>query len=227
MPRLVCISDTHELHRELVLPDGDILIHAGDISYLGEPEVLIDFIEWFSSQPHKHKVFIAGNHEVTLDETLDERHIARRFNMVGEFDRLREYVSRPRDGVHYLLDREIEIEGLRIYGSPWQPSFGGWGFNRERGEEISEFWSKIPSGVDVLITHGPAYGHGDLMDTYERVGCVDLLREIKERVHPKVHVFGHIHNSYGLTTSEGITFINACSCGEDYKIRNTPIVFDL
>lgn len=225
--RMVCVSDTHELHRELILPDGDILIHAGDSTYVGDPEKLADFIDWLSSQPHKHKVFIAGNHEVTLDKDLDEKYIARRFGMVGDFQAIRDFVSRPREGVHYLLDQEIEIDGLRIYGAPWQPSFGGWGFNRARGTHISEKWKKIPSGIDILVTHGPAYGKRDLLDTYERVGCLDLLREIEERIKPRVHVFGHIHNGYGVSESEGVVYINASSCGEDYTIRNKPIVYDL
>lgn len=227
MPRLVCISDTHELHRELEVPDGDILIHSGDFTYVGEPDAIKDFVEWLVALPHKHKVFIAGNHEVTLDHTLSEGHIARRFGMVGDFKALREYVALPREGVHYLLDREVEVDGLRIYGAPWQPSFGGWGFNRDRGRHISTKWDSIPAGVDVLVTHGPPYGKGDLLDTNERVGCAALLYQVQERVRPRVHVFGHIHHSYGVYSEEGITYINASSCGEDYKIRNKPIVYDL
>jgi predicted phosphodiesterase len=229
MPRLVCISDTHELHNNLALPEGDILIHAGDWTYVGAPKAVCNFIDWFSSQPHKHKIFIAGNHEITLDDSLSlpKAFLARRFGLEGDFNKLRKTVTETPSNVHYLLDREIQIEGLRIYGSPWQPSFGGWAFNRERGPSICEKWKLIPCGIDVLITHGPAYGKLDSLDTSERVGCVDLLQEIQDRVRPKVHVFGHIHHSYGMQYSEGTTYINASSCGEDYTIKNKPIVYDL
>lgn len=226
MTRIVCISDTHERHREMTPPDGDILIHAGDWTYVGDPSAVADFLDWFASQPHKHKVFIAGNHEVTLDPYMSETYTARRFGMVGDFQKLREIVSST-EGVHYLLDRQIEIEGLKIYGSPWQPAFGGWGFNRKRGSDISKAWALIPTDTDILITHGPAYGQGDMLDTTERVGCVNLLQEIQDRVRPRVHVFGHIHHSYGITSDYVTTYINASSCGEDYQIRNAPIVYDL
>lgn len=227
MTRLVCISDTHERHREMSLPDGDILIHAGDWTYTGEPKAVLDFLDWFSSQPHKHKVFIAGNHEVTLDSSMEEMYIARRFGMFGDFSRLREIISKPISGVHYLFDREVVLEGLRIYGSPWQPAFGGWGFNRQRGEDISRAWRDIPTGVDILVTHGPAYGCLDKLETFERVGCSDLLQEIEDRIKPRVHIFGHIHCSYGVLENNGVTYINASSCGEDYQIRHAPIVYDI
>ena len=227
MTRIVCISDTHERHNELSLPEGDILIHAGDWTFTGDSNAIIEFIDWFSSQPHKHKVFIAGNHEVSLDATLSEQYLARRFGMVGDFEKLRGFVAKKRQGVHYLLDQQVELEGLTLYGSPWQPSFGGWGFNQPRGASISKKWKMIPNKVDVLITHGPAYGFGDMLDTTERVGCVDLLNEIQDRVRPKVHVFGHIHHAYGISSDYITTYINASSCGEDYRIRNAPIVYDV
>ena len=74
-----------------------------------------------------------------------------------------------------------------------QPEFGGWGFNLMRGGPCREAWSKIPDGIDILITHGPPLGHGDLCSSHQRAGCLDLLRDIQERVKPKYHVFGHIH----------------------------------
>ena len=93
----------------------------------------------------------------------------------------------------YLQDSSTEIYGLKIYGTPWQPKFCGWAFNLERGQELCEKWDKIPEDTDVLITHTPPVGYGDLCSTGIRAGCVDLLMSVQQRVKPKYHIYGHIH----------------------------------
>jgi len=121
------------------------------------------------------------------------------------------------------------VEGFTIYGSPYQPEFGDWAFNLKRGHDCKEKWSKIPTGVDILITHGPPVGHGDLCKTGEHAGCEELLKEVQERVRPKIHVFGHIHEGYGVTTDDKIIYINASNCNFYYDPQNLndPIIFDL
>lgn len=119
----------------------------------------------------------------------------------------------------------MTIEGINIYGSPWQPWYHDWAFNLERGEEIKKKWDLIPQGVDVLITHGPP--HKILDKTIEGVdaGCEMLVEAIK-RVKPKIHVFGHIHEARGQVLQDGVHYINACSCDLTYRAKFSPIVVD-
>lgn len=127
----------------------------------------------------------------------------------------------------YLEDEAIEILGLKIYGTPWQPEFCKWAFNLPRGAECLEKWNKIPENLDILITHTPPLGHGDLCCTMVRAGCVELLNTVQCRVKPKYHVFGHVHEGYGITSDGKIIFINASTCDINYLPNNLPIVFDI
>lgn len=194
MPRVVAIADTHGEHARLTLPEGDVLIHAGDLSLRGTLPQLEQVARWLRAQPHPHKVIIAGNHDFAFQR---ERAAARALF----------------HGLTYLEDDEVTVAGLRLWGSPWQPWFHDWAFNLHRGAEIDAKWKLIPEGIDVLITHGPPEGFGDLVHDGERVGCADLLRHVS-RVRPKLHLFGHIHEDRGqwpfgstrivnCTTSEG------------------------
>ncbi len=140
MPRIVCLSDTHNCTNEIDVPDGDILIHSGDATITGTVEEVKLFNDWFAGQPHKNKIFIAGNHDWLFE----------RDNMLA-----RSLLDRS---VVYLQDSSVVIEGLKIYGSPWQPRFYDWAFNLMRGAEIAEKWRLIPNDVEVLITHGPPHG---------------------------------------------------------------------
>jgi Icc-related predicted phosphoesterase len=211
MPRIVFISDTH-LRHNFEVPSGDILIHAGDLTGRGSisnNEVALA-LDWFSSLPHKHKIFIAGNHDWLFEKNPKEA---------------RELIPK---NVIYLQDKEVTVEGLRIYGSPWTPEFMEWAFNLPRAEgDLQEKWAQIPLGIDILVTHGPPLGILDkTRDTYQRpgqnVGCYDLRERIKI-VKPRVHVFGHVHGQNGMATIEGTTFINAAICDEGYKESQGPI----
>jgi Icc-related predicted phosphoesterase len=206
--RIVCVSDTHNQHNKIKLPEGDVLIHAGDFSMLGKVPEVGAFLKWFGEQPHKHKVLIAGNHD-----WLFERESTLATSMVPE-------------GVTYLNDSGAVIEGLNFWGSPVQPEFGNWAFNRNQFE-IDQHWQLIPSNTDVLITHGPPRGVLDwTVPCMNEVGCPDLLSRVLS-VKPKLHVFGHIHEAYGQKQFEDTLFVNAALCDECYYLGNPPIVVDL
>lgn len=206
--KLVLISDTHQ--RFPVLPEGDVLVHAGDWTWEGDARAVKEFYRWLLSQPHKCKVIIAGNHDLGLENG----------------DAPKPPISR---GLHYLENSGVEIEGFKFWGSPLTPQFGNWAFMRERGDEIAKYWNMIPSDTDVLITHGPPLGILD--KTPPRwgsinAGCYDLMSAVN-RVAPKLHVFGHIHHGYGVIEQNGTTFVNASICDEQYDDVNEPVVFDL
>src|SRR6478736_129804 len=138
--RVVCIADTHGCYQKLRLPSGDGLIHAGDMTAQSNFEEVRDFITWFGAQEHAHRILVAGNHDPLHETDAD---IA---------------AALTPSGVTYLQDRGCSIGGLKFWGSPVQPEFMNWAFNRRRGREISAHWSMIPEDTDVVVTHGPAYG---------------------------------------------------------------------
>lgn len=211
MTSLVLISDTHLAHErgDFDVPEGDILIHAGDATNRGTIEEVLRFRAWFEALPHRHKVFVAGNHDWFFQSRPEEA---------------RQALGRS---IHYLCDSEITLEGVRIYGSPWQPEFCDWAFNLPRGEALQAKWRQIPAGVDLLVTHGPPRGIGDVIRGGESEGCDDLLEEVLGRVRPRVHLFGHIHEGYGVVEREGIQFVNAALVDERYRIANPGIVVEI
>ncbi len=228
--RIVAISDTHGKHRELKLPVGDVLVHAGDFSIRGKYPEFEDFVVWLDEQPFEHKVFIAGNHDGCLEAMMGvEDSFISSLKKTGRI---------KGENLHYLRDSSVTLDlGVRgsksFYGAPWQPCFYDWAFQRKRGAEIAEKWAMIPKDTDVLITHGPAYGHGDLAPAYfskhrRNAGCLSLLKRIIE-VEPLVHIFGHIHCGYGRSESDEVKtlFVNAATCNEQYVAGNPPQIIDL
>lgn len=208
--RIVALSDTHGFHDRVQLPDGDILIHAGDFMNggfdVGEAR---RFFEWFAAQPHQHKICIAGNHDRLLESMP-----ALASTLVP-------------DTVSYLEDSGIEIGGLKFWGSPVTPAFMGWAFNRERGSDIDRHWHMIPQDTDVLITHGPPLGVLDtVLPGREHLGCLDLLRRVRD-IRLKAHVFGHIHGGYGDSTLLGRIVANVAICDEAYQPFRAATVIDL
>jgi Icc-related predicted phosphoesterase len=190
------------------VPDGDILIHAGDATIRGTIDEIVFFSDWFARLPHRHKIFVAGNHDWLFQ--INNR-LAR---------------TLLDDEIIYLQDSMVEIEGLKIYGSPWQPWFFDWAFNLPRGAPLAEKWKLIPGDTEVLITHGPPFGILDFPPGETSVGC-EMLRLRVEEIRPKLHVFGHIHHSYGTKEKFGVKFVNASICDEAYEPTNAPPVFDL
>lgn len=209
--RLVCISDTHNSHKGLRLPEGDILIHAGDATSQGLTLETERFLGWFSAQPHRYKIFVAGNHD-----WLFQRHPEMAAQLLA---------AHP--DITYLQDSGIEIEGVKFWGSPWQPWFHDWAFNLPRGgSAIREIWNKIPISTEVLITHGPPHGILDQVRGGTHLGCEELKLRLAA-VRPRVHVFGHIHDAYGVARSNTAVYVNGCSCDENYRPTHRPIVLDL
>lgn len=208
--KVVLISDTHlrhELHN-IDIPEGDVLIHAGDALIGGDLSELIDFSKWFKALPHAHKVFVPGNHDRMFEEDA---------NFASGF---------LPDSVTCLIDQAATIGGLNIYGSPWQPEFMGWAFNLPRGQALMERWDRIPSGLDVLVTHGPPKGILDNAGGSRRVGCEDL-REAVVRTSPRLHVFGHVHGGYGISAEGETLYVNAAICDEAYDPVHAPIVVQI
>lgn len=211
MTKIVFISDTHNYHDEVKLPEGDILIHSGDFSGRGHPAEVFNFFSWLSIQSlkFKHIVFIAGNHDKSFE-----------YKSPWVLKALEQLPT----NVHYLEDSEIIIDGIKFYGSPWQPEFFNWAFNLPRGQAIEEKWDMIPQDTDILITHGPPmymldYTLRDMIN----VGCLDLYNKVLQ-VKPKIHVFGHIHEGYGYKEVDNTLFINASTCTLLYRPINLPIV---
>lgn len=207
--KIVAISDTHCRHKSLSLPKGDLLIHAGDISYKGSLSEVTDFLQWFSSLPFAHKLFIAGNHDFYFERTAPAT--------------IQKAIP---EGVVYLADSGICINGIHIWGSPVTPWFYNWAFNRRRGVEINKHWALIPDNTNLLITHGPPFGILDSVVNGTHAGDRELLQKI-ERIKPAVHVCGHIHEGYGRTKRGSTTFINASVLNEKYELVNAPVVFEL
>lgn len=204
--RICLISDTHERHRELDLPDADLLIHAGDATFTGDLHAIDDFDDWLASLPHRAKIFIAGNHDRT-------------------FESQPENARRRITHATYLQDSGVTVGGVRIWGSPWQPEFMSWSFNLERGAPLREKWALIPSDTDILVTHGPPFGHGDLVARGERVGCEQLALRLLD-LDVRLHVFGHIHEGYGVTTKGTTLFANASTCDLGYEPTQPPILLE-
>lgn len=185
------MADTHLHHEGLVVPDGDVLVHAGDMLQYGTLDELARAAEFLRALPHPTKIIVAGNHEVCLEKRPAEARALL-------------------DGFIYLEDQATVIEGIVFYGSPWQPKLRIWAFGATRGAELASKWAKIPDRVDVLVTHGPPHGFGDRItwrDQERRVGCADLLARVRA-VAPQLHVFGHIHQDRGTWQSGPTTFAN-------------------
>lgn len=202
--RIVCISDTHNFHREVSLPEGDVLIHSGDATSSGSLEEASAFARWWDTLDFPYKIFVAGNHD-----WLWERQPSFADTLVPS-----------------LHEKIIEIEGLKVYGASWQPRFMDWAFNVDRGPAIAEKWARIPDDTDILITHGPPCGILDKLEDGTAVGCRDLRERLRD-VRPKLVVFGHIHHCRGQIEVDGTRYLNAAICDEAYRAVNKPMVVDL
>lgn len=208
--KIVCIADTHSRHRDVEIPDGDVLIHAGDISLHGEIETFMDFNEWLGELPHSFKIFTVGNHD-RIRSTLVQKIVS--------------------NGI-FLNDTALSFGGIKFYGSPQTPSVWDekeeYCYIRHDWEEATRIWDKIPIDTDVLITHGPARGILDYVDKkHAEVGCTILLEKVLE-VRPKIHIFGHIHESAGVINQRhGIKFINCSIMDKEFSLTNKAWVTEV
>lgn len=196
-----CVSDLHGFFPRL--EGGDLLIVAGDLTSRDLGHEYFHFLQWINGCNYKKKVVVAGNHD-------------------GLIAGGRWKFAAP-EGIDYLCDSGTEFEGLKIWGSPYTPTFGDWHFMAERGEEIQKHWDMIPDNTDILITHGPPCGILDKTLSGEHAGCECLLLDVCGRVLPKLHVFGHIHEAYGEKILNDIHFINCSIMNERYQPINKPI----
>jgi len=220
--KIVCTSDLHGFLPN-TMPEGDMLLVGGDICPAINHSVSfqkrwleVDFKRWLKSLSFKHVVVCWGNHDF----------IGERKDMVSELKN-----SLP---CHILTDEALEIEGLNIYGTPWQPRFFDWAFNLDE-PELEEKWKAIPSNTDILLLHGPPYGFGDLArpiagmrDESEHTGSPSLTKKIEE-VKPKLVVYGHIHSGYGQYSIPNCPSIlaNVAFVNEQYLPTNSPMTFEV
>lgn len=217
--KITFISDTHTQHKKIKLPEGDILIFSGD--FMGSGYRVYEaqsFLKWFSEQPYKYKIFIAGNHDRYCENN------PKLFEALVD-----DYVDQ---NVIYLKDDLIGVEGLKIYGTPWQPYFCNWAFNIPESDRLISLYQNIPEDLDILITHCPPYNILDKSHDYrngeEPLGSKELetvLSELGEH-RPKIHCFGHIHGDGGSTLTDGVCYINASVCDENYNPVNKIVTID-
>lgn len=212
------MSDTHSKHNQLTTDlmnmyyehgDDIIVLHGGDVSNIGYIGEINNFTNWLSELPFKYKVFIAGNHDFGFEDV---------HNNIGP------EIVIPQ-GVVYLQDEMVEVNGVKIYGSPWQPRFYDWAFNVDRGDAIAKKWELIPSETDIVITHGPVHGIVDVTPYGLNVGCEELYKKIID-IKPKIHLSGHIHHSRGITEFNKTLFVNGCCLDERYQYSNKPFLIE-
>jgi Icc-related predicted phosphoesterase len=206
--KIVVISDSHMQHAELDIPDGDVLIHAGDALGRGTYSEAVKFNEWLGTLPHKHKIYVPGNHDELFEVNPEQGKLTMTNAIV-------------------LIDEYIEIEGVKIYGSPWTKKFYDWSFMKP-DHQLQPIWEKIPEGLDILITHGPPYDILDHNRQGDLCGSMTLRLEVIKKA-PKFHVFGHIHEASGVIkmANNNTTFINAAVLNEYYNEGASARVFEV
>jgi Icc-related predicted phosphoesterase len=202
--RVVAVADTHGHERALgPLPEGDLFVHAGDLLRDGSVDELLAVAAWLHDLPFLTKIVVAGNSDWCF---LRDPEAARR--VLGS-------------DVIYLQDQSATIEGLTVWGSPWQPEYRAGAFNLPRGKPLAEKWGMVPLETAVLITHGPPRGFGDQTPA-GRIGCDDLLSTIR-RVRPALHLFGHAHGDGGVWYDDGLCLANVTTAAG----RRGPTVLDI
>ncbi|TPX13864.1 uncharacterized protein E0L32_005808 [Thyridium curvatum] len=209
--RVICISDTH--NTQPAVPKGDILIHAGDLTENGSFDEVQQGLNWLSSQPHRYKILVAGNHDVLLDEEFLEKYPERRYGETkGRCDldwgdiiylenkqvTLDVPVKLIQHSSRMETSSENEVRRITIFGSPLTPQYGISAF-QYRPDSAENTWERILGSTspkpDIIITHGPPRLHLDARD-FHRAGCPHLAEHIA-RIRPRLHVFGHIHACCG------------------------------
>ena len=221
MKKIWFISDTHNEHAGLIVPaDLDMVIHCGDESTAGdesrnEPEAR-RFFEWYSALEIPTKLFVPGNHSTAIEHGLIQ--------------------AEDYPEIRFLIHEQLEWNGRKVFGSPYTPNFFDWAYMKPRAE-LDAVWQSIPDDIDILITHGPPKGILDLtkdMDTRQpvHVGSMSLTRHVEQRIRPKFHAFGHLHDERGIknfgTLTRGSTqFINCSCCDLAGRLKNHGLVIDV
>ena len=216
MTSIVCMSDTHTLQEKVPMPEGnfDIFIHAGDLGNVGKIREYADIGKWFYSlkKQFKHRIIVPGNHDWGL--------------MTNPQMIMEDYFD---EDVILLIDKAIELEGIKFYGCPWMPNFMDWAYMLEENK-LEPYYAAIPEDTQVLITHCPPL---DILDKttekygYARCGSVNLAKRIKQLSRLTHHIFGHIHHSYGSIVIDGVSYHNVSNLNEGYRYQNPPQVIEL
>lgn len=220
--KIVAFSDTHGFHRQVKIPECDLLIFAGDIGleHTSRVPVLYDFVDFLDSAPAKKKVVILGNHD-----RLGESEMA---SLIKE--------AFTEKGIFLLCNEGIRLFDQTIWASPYTPEFCNWAFSFKRGAEAKKHWNQIPDNIDILVTHGPPF---NILDTTlwdgpdKHFGDRELLDRILLGVRPKLHIFGHFHFSGGRQARIAGTshnkiktlFANVSICDEYYNPVNPVMEF--
>jgi hypothetical protein len=204
--KITHLSDTHNLHHSLKIEMSGIIIHSGDATNLGTIPEVSNFLSWFGKLPHSYKIFCAGNHDWLFETNT----------------RLAKELCKEH-GVIWLQNETIELEGLKLYGTADQPEFCNWAFNKPP-HELLQSYSNIPDDIDVLVTHAPACGMRDMINS-RSVGSPELSYHLNRLKNLKLHAFGHIHASSGLTVINNIYYSNGAICNEAYKPVNPVNIF--
>ena len=207
--KAACFSDTHHTPPPISLPEADFGIFAGDCSMPGKEAELRSFVQWYAQQPVTHKIFVPGNHD-WFTERQEEK---TKGIMAG-------------NGIIYLNNSGVTLDGISIWGTAVQPFFCNWAWNYPYENVREDWYSKIPDGVDILVTHCPPYGILDENPCGDLCGCPALRRQVI-RAAPRFHVFGHIHCARGIEKAFGTTFVNASICTEAYTVGGDAIIIDL
>lgn len=203
--KIVGISDTHGQHNSLKrMPKADMLLFAGDV-LLNRDDNGHNFVEWLNSLPIKHKVGVFGNHDFNYRAAI-------------------EYSKHFKD-IHFLMNEAIEIEGMKIFGSPYSLPFGNWAFMKP-DHVLYNFYKQIPDNVNILITHCAPFGILDMAINGDMTGSRSLIDRTRELKSLKLSLFGHIHEEYGILQKNNITFVNASVLDERYRLKNRPIVIE-
>jgi len=228
--KIVALSDTHGMHRKFKIPDGDLFIHAGDFTNVGELEQVKDFNDWLGELPHLHKVVIAGNHDLSLE-------------------RAPEITEKMLTNCTYLRDSGITLppmekfddaggyyDDIKIWGSPYTPYFMSdfWAFHKRGLAAQKAYWEQLPEDLDILITHGPPNRVLDLTVEGDYAGDYALSAKLSSLENPpRYHIFGHIHEGYGkkIALRDGskwdgpqIRYANVSAVDRMYEPRENPCV---
>lgn len=224
--KIVGISDTHNKHNKLIIPECDLLIHCGDYSFKGYDSEVKNFYHWLNKQPARHKISIQGNHEVYVQ---------------NNFEHSKQIALSECPDVHFVTHDLIEIEGLRIFCSSWTPEFHMWAYNAARYQKeaerlripyIKDKWNQIPNDIDILACHGPVHGihdqvyYVDGVTPKERVGCWHLGEKLQQTT-AKIFMCGHIHSGNGYREFNGKKYYNVSNCGETYSIDYPPTEIEI
>lgn len=190
---------------------ADLLIFGGDLQANQLNDFGTKFLDWLHKLPYQQKVMVFGNHDghynVTLQHKLDKGY----------------------DDIIILTDTSMIIRtptcDIKIYGSPHSVQYGSWWFMM-RDNELGKLWERIPDDTNILITHGPPFGILDHTFAGDNAGSKSLLERIKNLNNLKYHIFGHIHEGYGIEIIDETTFLNVSLLNERYKLVNNPIIID-